>query len=502
MATGDGMPSAGKGRRFAAIPSGDARPGRTISSVSAESAYLFRHALVRDAAYQLQLPRDRAQLHGAALEAMETLAGGRPPAPPALDDPHPPRFERHPTDAFASELALHAEAAVALDSSESSAYRAALPIYLGRAAFLAEFTSRRETSELWLRWAKLLAGASRGEALRRASKAEAMRGRVAEAETLLEEATRLLGRGGGRLVGTARNDMATLYFETGRIREAERAFGEALSIHREAGNREGEGMSLGGLAWLVQQLGRLEEAERFNREALAIFRELGRRRSEGGVLANVGVVHFLAGRLDEAEATLEQALAIHRECGDRRSEGSTMSDLGCVLAGKGRAAQAERIWESALAIHREIGNRRDEGAVLANLANLYWIGGRDEEAERTCGSAFSAHLETGDRRRQSSTLAELATMYRESSRFGQADETIQQALRIDREMGDLAAEGGHICEWALCRLAEGRALEARDLARRGLALLASARARHAAETMREKLRAAGERAGVPGLCEP
>ncbi|MBI2920950.1 MAG: hypothetical protein HYY18_07685 [Planctomycetes bacterium] len=52
-----------------------------MSRVNAERAYLFRHALLRDAAYQLQLPRDRERLHALALEAIEALAGG-PGDPP------------------------------------------------------------------------------------------------------------------------------------------------------------------------------------------------------------------------------------------------------------------------------------------------------------------------------------------------------------------------------------------------------------------------------------
>lgn len=43
--------------------------------VSAESAYLFRHAVVRDAAYELQLPSERAVLHGLALDILEALPG-------------------------------------------------------------------------------------------------------------------------------------------------------------------------------------------------------------------------------------------------------------------------------------------------------------------------------------------------------------------------------------------------------------------------------------------
>ena len=39
-----------------------------------EDAYLFRHAVMRDASYQLQLPRDRAGLHGIAAELLGQLA--------------------------------------------------------------------------------------------------------------------------------------------------------------------------------------------------------------------------------------------------------------------------------------------------------------------------------------------------------------------------------------------------------------------------------------------
>ena len=58
-----------------------------IGRLHAETIYLFRHALLRDAAYQLQMPGDRARLHRIAFELIETLAGGRPPEPPPLEDP-------------------------------------------------------------------------------------------------------------------------------------------------------------------------------------------------------------------------------------------------------------------------------------------------------------------------------------------------------------------------------------------------------------------------------
>jgi len=73
--------------------------------VNAESAYLFRHALLRDAAYQLQLPGDRARLHGVAFSVIEGVHGGPPPPPAPLDAIDAPETLPHATDPFAEELA-------------------------------------------------------------------------------------------------------------------------------------------------------------------------------------------------------------------------------------------------------------------------------------------------------------------------------------------------------------------------------------------------------------
>ncbi|NUN49567.1 MAG: hypothetical protein HUU15_12135, partial [Candidatus Brocadiae bacterium] len=81
--------------------------------MNAEVAYLFRHVLLREAAYQLQLPGDRARLHGLALETIEALSGGRPPAHFAEDADGRPVAEDHPTDPFALDLAEHARLAAA-----------------------------------------------------------------------------------------------------------------------------------------------------------------------------------------------------------------------------------------------------------------------------------------------------------------------------------------------------------------------------------------------------
>jgi predicted ATPase len=58
-----------------------------MEDITAEQAYSFRHALVQEAAYQLQLPSERARLHLIALQAIERGFGEKPPELPPIEDP-------------------------------------------------------------------------------------------------------------------------------------------------------------------------------------------------------------------------------------------------------------------------------------------------------------------------------------------------------------------------------------------------------------------------------
>jgi hypothetical protein len=104
--------------------------------MSAGSGRAFRHVLLRDAAVQLQLPRERARLHRLAFGALEDLFGGRAPEPAASlpqQDASPP----HPTDKVAAEPAQHALLA-SPDSSDPDAWGTLHARYLARAAEHAE----------------------------------------------------------------------------------------------------------------------------------------------------------------------------------------------------------------------------------------------------------------------------------------------------------------------------------------------------------------------------
>ena len=209
----------------------------------AESVYLFRHALLRDAAYQLQLPGARAQLHALAFAVIEELCGGRAPAT-KRDESGELTFEPHSTDSAAHELADHARFARTLGRqagrrAEFESMLAAQVMYLPRAAAYAEERFQLELStRLWKEHAELVSGAEQAASLRRAAVVLFRAGRTRFAEPLLERAVALFrGAGLPRREGVALGNLASVYQDIGRLEKATHCFVRALALHRRAGDR-------------------------------------------------------------------------------------------------------------------------------------------------------------------------------------------------------------------------------------------------------------------------
>ncbi|MCC7510456.1 MAG: tetratricopeptide repeat protein [Planctomycetes bacterium] len=379
----------------------------------AETAYLFRHALVQHAAYEMQLPSDRARLHELAFHLIEQVLGGRAPEPAPLDSADPPPWQPHPIDAVAFELAEHVRLALAgspdrevVAAQESCADSGVSPalhmLYLRRAAEHAEMSFHNDrAASLWQQLEVQCTGVARGEVLRRAGILAMHDGRTQDAENHIEKAlSEHRAAGSRRFEGLTLANLGSLYQMTGRIEQAERTFDLALVHLRDAGAgaRRFEGMALGSMALVYQQTGRLELAERSCSEALAIHREVGNRRAEGIALSNLGGILQQAKRLEQAELRCSEALAIHREVGNRRFEGMALGNLANVNGVSGRLEQAERMYEQALAIQREVGNRRAEGIDLGNLALNLQRTGSLRQAEITYDEALAIHREVGNRR--------------------------------------------------------------------------------------------------------
>lgn len=496
---------------------------------AAEDVYFFKHAMLREAAYGLFLPEDRAQLHGHALHALEAHFGGRPEHLPIAQRI---RLPAHSTDAVALELAQHAR--LAEDP--------ALVLYTIRAAQHAEIHDRpTEAATLWTRCIDLLAGADRAEAMRRAASATHIAGHPAQAEALYArameearahgaatvEANALMGLSGvqrntGRreeaLAGFARalqlhqaagehyfataalGNIALIYQDIGRTAEAEETYKQVLEAHRRLGNRRAEGIATGHLAGLYQETGRAAEAEAMTHAAIAIHREVNDRRFEGIALANLATLEMQRGNHEQAEELFRQALALHASVGNRRSTGIALGNLATLYQATGRPAQALATCEQALAIHRELGNRSSEGEALGVLGDLLAAQGRTKEAEAACFQGLVACKATGNRRGAGMILAGIGRLL-EPLDPARAQGAFHESCLEFEAIGDKRLLGATLCAMGLCMLGRGDD-RARATWTRGAGLLRETGDASELQLVTAAMQAACAKAQVPPLDQP
>jgi len=203
--------------------------------MNAELAYLFRHALLRDAAYQLQLPGGRTRLHGLAFEAIEAMAGGRPAELSPLGEAAPAPFREHATDAFAEDLARHAHIAQAWVAKWPNAAK----LYLRRAAELAQIGYQSALAvRCWRELAELSTGKERGEALLCAGIIALRSGKNDVAETLLVRSANCFREAMDQLrEGVALTELAAAYARQARFGKCERTCETASALFLQVGDR-------------------------------------------------------------------------------------------------------------------------------------------------------------------------------------------------------------------------------------------------------------------------
>ncbi|MBK9974024.1 MAG: tetratricopeptide repeat protein [Planctomycetes bacterium] len=424
---------------------------------AAEDAYVFRHALVRDAAYELQPPSARARLHGLALGCLEELTGGRPDETPvAIDDG---ATDAHPCDAVALQLADHAGLAEPGTVGDRAALRC---LYLRRAAEHAERLHQYpQARQLWSQLIPLAQPGARPRCLLRLAMAAGRAGdnaaAVAALETLnadaaLEPELRCMGH----------SRLSHFLRELGRHAPAEAAATFARELARASGLAMHEAWALGNLANLHRDTGRAAEAEQGYARALDVFQRLGNQRYAAVALGNLAALRQMAGDTAMAEHQYRRALQLCREAGDLRFEGISLGNLAIVLQQQARLVDAAQAYDQALEIHRRTGNRRSEGITLGNLAG----------------------------------------MLRQAGQPRQALAAYESALAMHRELSNRSFEGAHLCYFALCLVDLRRADEARAAWRAGMAILHELGDRMQAERARQPMLETCRKAGMPPLDEP
>jgi tetratricopeptide (TPR) repeat protein len=421
-----------------------------IWSVLDELHYIFRHALLRETAYQMQVQARRQELHAVAVQALETV--------------YHDEIALH-----YAELAYHADhadlvvkacdyyerageaAAQAYQNIRAAEYftralelspqgeQAAHYRLLTKRELIHEVSGNREAREadlaalqdlagrmddvehqayVWMRQARYyydggdfpraieaaqksidlantinasgtaaLAHGFAAQALYRSGNHDQA---IGEIEMGLEAA-----RASGDLLSESMlyNTLALIYLEQGKTSSAEEGFQQSLALARQTHDLQAQMRPLSNLALLAVARGDFLTAKRIYEDSLATWRTIGRRSFEENDLANLGWVAGNMGEYGRARDYLERQLRLAREIGDVYGETYGSINLSGQLAALGDYSSASQQAEQALILARRTGDRSGQAWALTYMGHNHFALGEPGRAASSYQQALGIRRE-------------------------------------------------------------------------------------------------------------
>jgi predicted ATPase/class 3 adenylate cyclase len=424
-----------------------------------EIRYIFKHSLMRDVAYNMQLKARRQELHVIALDALEEIYGNE--------------LGHH-----YGELAYHSEQAILVDKAryylELAAHSArdsyqnlqALDYYRRALQFIPaedlehRYNIHKECEKLLTELGEPEERTKELESLHTLAEEIGEAGKRAEVEML---SAQILVSGGnydksaeiakqaiGMALDTNRYDVAIDayqilfdgYYQQGMYNEAIQWGDLGLELSRTHGVSRDKAFILNRLGLAYLELKDPSAATSYLEQSLEIFRADDNLRGVARVLANLGLVAGHRGDFSAALYYCEQALGLAREIGSRRGEALLLGNLGWISGLLGDYRKALGYADRNLKIAREIGDKFLEAYSFINLSSHAGALGDNEAGIEYAKQGLELSRQTNDRNAEAWALTYLGHGLFESGLLSEAKNAYQAALKLrnDLEQSVLATE--------------------------------------------------------------
>ncbi|HLF27556.1 MAG TPA: tetratricopeptide repeat protein [Anaerolineae bacterium] len=370
-----------------------------------ELEYLFRHALIQDAAYRSLVKPDRKQLHRAVGETFERLYAER-----SSNGELAPLLGRHFFEAGDAGRALKyfmlagdAAARIYANAEAITHYTTALEAVTRGAVTDSEhlihlYTSLGQAYELSGQYPEALASYAAMERLAHGRSDQALelaalmaRAKVHatltpaqdpdKAQALLEQALALARELEDRATECKILwNLMLLFLWGGKDQHRAVDYGEqALMLARELDLREQLAFTLNDLAYGYMSLGRWAEVLPALDESRELWQALGNQPMLADNLANSVLMHLRGGRYEQAIGASEEALRISRSIDNVWGQAGSLTYVGLVYLERGEPDRAIAIMEQAIRLGEQAGH---PAPIVATRADLSWVYGTLGAIER------------------------------------------------------------------------------------------------------------------------
>ncbi|MDD3627753.1 MAG: tetratricopeptide repeat protein, partial [bacterium] len=236
--------------------------------------------------------------------------------------------------------------------------------------------------------------------------------------------------------GDIYNYLGMVVYYLGDYKEATKYYNKALKIFEKKKDKKLLGTIYGNLGLLYKDLGDYKKAMEVYQKKLKISEELGYREGINVALGNIGIIYKELGEYDKALEYYRKKLEISEELGDIRNKALALGNIGVIYFHQNKIEESRINNEEQLKIARKLNDKYLLTLAYTNLANVYQAEGDNEKAIKSLESALEITETTGNLYATVIILGNLALVCYKTGRIEESGNSFRRASAIAEEMND------------------------------------------------------------------
>ncbi len=409
--------------------------------------YLFKQALMRDAAYDMQVHTRLHQLHQQAALAYESL--------------------------YAADLAPY-YGTVAYHFDQAKTAVKALPYYERAGDHARENYQNEEALAQYGRALSLVDVKDLETRYRLLSGREAVLNwlgrRDEQAETLRHLSALLVDLVEPSKQAEVALRRAALALSIGQYATAIEAAQQSIHFAEQAGDPIAEANAYHRWGRAHWQEGHYREARPFLNKALELAQTHNSAKEEAQSYYDLSVIDYFQANYEPAQSGLQLALVAYEAVQDTQGEVNCLVLSGIIYSSLGNYSAAQTTYQQALTLCRDAGWRYGETRTLALLGNNYFELGDFELSYQFHTQAVTVYQEIGDKEGEANSLDTLGLVLHNLEEWETAVTFYEQALQIYREIQNARGIGYTATHVGLTLLALGSPQKAQTLLQEALTI--------------------------------
>ncbi len=376
-----------------------------------EMKYIFKHALIRDSIYQMQLKSQLRELHRLAAETIIELHGNE--------------------NSYYFDIANHYE--------KAEEYRETI-FYLEKTA---DYYKSKYQNKLALEfYQKLLDKINEEkssikiiEILIKRNNILRIIGKWHEAEDECLKAMDLSNNiDDVKISADIMSNYAMVLILLGKYYESIDYNNRALKIYEKLQDKQGISDVIGGIANVYATMTKYEKAMGFYKKKLQIDKELGNKINMTKTIGNIGVIYFHRNEREKALEYYEKSLVLYKEINNIWGISKLHGNIAIVYADQGKFDDAIELYNKSLQIKYDLCDKKGISTIYGNLGNVYQKKGKFDKAMDCYYKSLSIKEELGDERGKCVIYLNFGQSYNNIKDHEKAIKYYDMSIKISRKL--------------------------------------------------------------------